>query len=175
MPRFQYGINLNAEWNGFDLAVFFQGIGKCDWYPSAEAFSFWGPFARPYSTFIPKDFLEDCWSESNPNAYFPAPRGYAAGGSNTDKRPLGAVNDRYLQNIGYLRLKNLTFGYTLPERITKRASISKLRFYFTGENLFYWAPGLHGKYVDPEMAMTGGALKLYPWQKSFLFGIDITL
>ena len=174
-PRYNFGINLNASWMGIDLSMFFQGIGKCDWYPGSEAYSFWGPYARPYSTFIPRDFLADCWSEDNPNAYFPRPRGYSAGGSNVDKRPLGAVNDRYLQNIGYVRLKNLTFGYTLPEKWTKKVSISKLRIYFTGENLFYLAPGLHGKYVDPEMAMTGGDLKLYPWQKSFLFGIDLTL
>jgi hypothetical protein len=90
-------------------------------------------------------------------------------------RPLGVVNDRYLQNIGYLRLKNLTFGYTLPEKLTKKISIAKLRLYFTGENLFYWAPGLHGKYVDPEMAMTNGNMRIYPWQKSYVFGLDITL
>ena len=171
-PRYNYGINLNAGWNGFDLAVFFQGIGHMDWYPGADARAFWGPYARPYMTFIPKDFLNDCWSEENPNAYYPRPRGYIAMNAN---RPLGVVNDRYLQNIGYLRLKNLTFGYTLPQRITRKASIDKLRIYFTGENLFYLAPGLHGKYVDPEMAMTGGNLRLYPWQKSFVFGIDITL
>ena len=171
-PRYNYGINLNGAWNGFDLAVFFQGIGHMDWYPGADARAFWGPYARPYMTFIPKDFLNDCWSEENPNAYYPRPRGYIAMNAN---RPLGVVNDRYLQNIGYLRLKNLTFGYTLPQKITRKASIDKLRIYFSGENLFYLAPGLHGKYVDPEMAMTGGNLRLYPWQKSFVFGIDITL
>ena len=171
-PRYNYGVNLNASWFGFDLAVFFQGIGKMDWYPAADARNFWGPYARPYMTFIPKDFLNDCWSEENPNAFFPRPRGYIAMNAN---RPLGVVNDRYLQNIGYLRLKNLTFGYTLPENLTRKISISKLRLYFTGENLFYWAPGLHGKYVDPEMAMTGGNMRIYPWQKSYVFGIDITL
>ena len=171
-PRYNYGVNLNAAWNGFDLAVFFQGIGKMDWYPAGDARSFWFLYARPYQTFFPRDFLDDCWSEDNPDAYYPRPRGYVAMNAN---RPLGVTNDRYLQNIGYLRLKNLTFGYTLPDRLTKKASISKLRLYFTGENLFYWAPGLHGKFVDPEMAMTGGQMRLYPWQKSFIFGIDITL
>ncbi len=171
-PRYNYGLNLNASWFGFDLAVFFQGIGHMDWYPAADARSFWFLYARPYQTFIPRDFLDDCWSEENPDAYFPRPRGYVAMNAN---RPLGVANDRYLQNIGYLRLKNLTFGYTLPENLTKKISISKLRLYFSGENLFYFAPGLHGKFVDPEMAMTGGNLRLYPWQKSFVFGIDITL
>ncbi len=171
-PRYNYGVNLNASWNGFDLAVFFQGIGKMDWYPAGDARSFWFLYARPYQTFFPRDFLDDCWSEDNPDAYYPRPRGYVAMNAT---RPLGVTNDRYLQNIGYLRLKNLTFGYTLPEKLTQKVSISKLRLYFTGENLFYWSPGLHGKFVDPEMAMTGGQMRLYPWQKSFIFGIDITL
>ena len=171
-PRYNYGVNLNAAWNGFDLSVFFQGIGHMDWYPAADARAFWFLYARPYQTFIPRDFLQDCWSEENPNAYYPRPRGYVA---MNDSRPLGVANDRYLQNIGYLRLKNLAFGYTLPENLTKKASIAKLRIYFSGENLFYLAPGLHSKYIDPEMAMTGGNLRLYPWQKSFTFGIDITL
>jgi len=177
-PRYNYGVNMNASWNGFDLAVFFQGIGHMDWYPAADARSFWFLYARPYQTFIPKDFLNECWYADennvpqNPDAYFPRARGYVA--MNTS-RPLGVANDRYLQNIGYLRLKNLTFGYTLPENITRKATIAKLRIYFSGENLFYIAPGLHSKYIDPEMAMTGGNLRLYPWQKSFTFGIDITL
>ena len=171
-PRFNYGVNFNASWYGFDFAVFFQGIGKMDWYPPAGFRSFWFLYDRPYQTFIPKDFLSDCWSEENPNAYYPRPHGYV---SMSASRPLGVNNSMYLQNIGYLRLKNLTFGYTLPENLTKKVFIPKLRVYFTGENLFYWAPGLHGKYVDPEMAQTGGTGRIYPWQKSFIFGIDITL
>ena len=171
-PRYNYGVNLNASWFGFDLAVFFQGIGHMDWYPPAGFRSFWFLYDRPYQTFIPRDFLADCWSEENPDAYYPRPHGYVSMNAN---RPLGVANDLYLQNIGYLRLKNLTFGYTLPENLTKKIAIPKLRVYFTGENLFYWAPGLHGKYVDPEMAQTGGTGRIYPWQKSFIFGIDITL
>ncbi len=171
-PRYNYGLNMNASWNGFDLGVFFQGIGHMDWYPPAGFRSFWFLYDRPYQTFVPRDFLADCWSEENPNAYYPRPHGYV---SMNDSRPLGVNNDRYLQNIGYLRLKNLTFGYTLPDKLTKKVSIQKLRFYFTGENLFYWAPGLHGKYVDPELAQTGGTGRVYPWQKNFIFGIDITL
>jgi len=171
-PRYNYGINLNASWNGFDFAVFFQGIGHMDWYPPAGFRSFWFLYDRPYQVFIPRNFLDDCWSEENPNAYYPRPHGYV---SMSASRPLGVENTRYLQNIGYLRLKNLTFGYTLPERLTKKISIQQLRVYFTGENLFYLAPGLHGKFVDPEMAQTGGTGRVYPWQKSFCFGIDITL
>jgi len=171
-PRYNYGVNLNASWNGFDFSVFFQGIGRMDWYPPAGFRSFWFLYDRPYQTFIPRNFLDDCWSEENPNAYYPRPHGYVSMNAN---RPLGVTNDRYLQNIGFLRLKNLTFGYTLPENLTKKFSVQKLRIYFTGENLFYYAPGLHGDFVDPEMAQTGGTGRIYPWQKSFNIGIDITL
>lgn len=169
-PRYNYGINLGFNWLGFDFSVFLQGIGHMDWYPSADARSFWGPYARPYMTYIPKGFMNDVWSEENPDAYFPRPRGYVAINSG---RELSSVNDRYLQNIGYCRLKNLTFGYTLPQALTQKINIDGIRVYFTGENLAYLS-GLHSKYIDPEQAQTNGNLRIYPWQKTFMFGIDIT-
>ena len=172
-PRYNFGINLGASYAGFDLALFFQGIGHMDWYPQMEVRQFWSLYARPFATFIPRDFQNMYWTEENPNAYFPRPRGYVAGVK--AGRELTETNDRYLQNIGYLRLKNLTFGYTLPAKLTKKASIERLRFYFTAENLFYWAPGLHCDYIDPEMAQTNGNLRIYPWQKTIMFGVDITL
>ena len=122
-------------------------------------------------TFIPKDFHTLYWTEENPDAYFPRPRGYIA--MNTE-RSLGAINTKYLQNIGYCRLKNLTLGYSLPSKWMKKANMDGVRLYFTGENLAYWAPGLHSDYIDPEMAMTNGNLRIYPWQKTFMFGVDIT-
>ena len=172
-PRYNFGINLGASYMGFDLAVFFQGIGHMDWYPQMEVRQFWSLYARPFATFIPRDFQNMYWTEENPDAYFPRPRGYVAGVR--AGRELTETNDRYLQNIGYLRLKNLTFGYTLPEKLTKKAGIERLRIYFTGENLFYWAPGLHCDYIDPEMAQTNGNLRIYPWQKTIMFGVDVTL
>ncbi len=170
-PRYQYGMNLGFNWYGFDFSIFFQGIAKIDWYPGADARSFWGPYARPYMTFIPKDFHTMYWTEENPDAYFPRPRGYIA--MNTE-RSLGAVNTKYLQNIGYCRLKNLTVAYSLPSKWMKKANMDAVRVYFSGENLHYWAPGLHSDYIDPEMAMTNGNLRVYPWQKTFMFGVDIT-
>lgn len=171
-PRYQYGINLGASWLGFDFSIFFQGVGHMDWYPNPEAELFWGPYSRPYATFIPADFMSKMWSEDNPNSYFPRPRGYIAMKTN---RTLGATNDRYLQNIGYCRLKNLTFGYTIPEKLMKKAKISQLRVFFSGENLAYMSQLKRStKYIDPEQAATGGNLSVYPWQKTFMFGIDLT-
>ena len=172
-PRYQYGANLAFQWCGFDFSIFFQGIGRMDWYPASEAELFWGPFNRPYATFLPKNFLEKCWSEDNPDAYFPRPRAYVAFDNlNNQCRELTAKNDRYLQNIGYCRLKNLTVGYTLPKNLTRKVGIDMLRVYFSGENLAYWS-GIKTDYIDPEQARRGGDLKVYPWQKTFTFGINV--
>ena len=174
-PRFLYGLNLNASWYGFDLSVFFQGVGRQNWYPPGDAGIFWGTYSRPYQSFLPKDFMDMCWTEENPNpdAYFPRARAYV---STKSDRELGAVNDRYLQNIGYCRLKNLTLGYTLPEKWTKKITIDSIRLYFTGENLWYFSPLKKvNRYIDPEEAAVGHERVLqYRWQKSFMFGIDIT-
>ena len=172
-PRYNFGINLGGSWSGIDMSVFLQGIGHMDWYPATEVRQFWSLYARPFATFIPKDFQTMYWTEENPDGYLPRARGYVAGvGAG---RELTETNDRYLQNIGYLRVKNLTFGYTLPEKVTRKIGVDRLRVYFTGEDLFFWAPGLHSKYIDPEMAQTGGNLRIYPWQKKLMFGVDITL
>ena len=140
-----------------------------DWYPPSNCMAFWGPYARPYASLIPKDFHTMYWTEDNPDAYYPRPRGYIALG---DNRALTVANDRYLQNIGYCRLKNVTIGYSLPQKWMKKIKADGIRIYFTGENLAYLS-GLKSDYIDPELAMTGGELRVYPWQKTFIFGIDI--
>ena len=169
-PRYQYGATLGFNWAGVDFSIFIQGVGRQDWYPGNDARYFWGLYARPFASWIQKDFADQIWSEDNPDAYFPRPRSYAAYGKND---MLGTVNDRYLQNLGYCRLKNLTIGYTLPKKVTDKIKMESLRIYFSGENLAYIAPGLHCDYMDPEMAMVGGKCHIYPWQKTFMFGIDI--
>ena len=171
-PRYQYGATVGFNWYGIDFSLFLQGVGRQDWYPSVDCRYFWGPYCRPFSCWIQKDFLDRCWSPENPDAYFPRPRAYVAGvGAG---RELTTVNDRYLQNLGYLRVKNVTVGYTLPHQWTDKISIESIRIYFSGENLAYAAPGFHCDYMDPEQAAkTSGKKPVYPWQKTFMFGIDI--
>ena len=173
-PRYSYGFNLGADWNGLDLSVFLQGVGRQHWYPGTGARAFWGPYTRPYATFIPNGFMDDVWSEENPNAYYPRPRGYIALREN---RSLGAINDRYLQNIAYLRLKNLTFGYSLPQSVLSKVYVERLRIYFSGENLLTFSK-LKSKYIDPEQAAAedggNGNARMYGWSKTFSFGVDVT-
>ncbi len=173
LPRYSYSFRLDASYRGFDFSAFFQGVGKCDWFPTTYAYDFWGPYSFPSLSFIHKDFMDNCWSEDNPGGYFPRPRGYQSysGGS------LSVPTDRYLQNAAYLRLKNLTIGYTLPLKSTK--IFQSIRVYFTGENLWYTSPmKKYSKTVDPELANTSGTYNSgsgvgYGYSKSFSFGVDV--
>lgn len=164
-PRYLYSLKGDFNWNNIDFNIFFQGVGQCDWYPDANCVYFWSVYSYRRPTFIPEGFGANCWSEENPNAYFPRRRAQLVKNSVT--------NDRYLQNAAYLRLKNLAIGYTIP---FKTDFIKKCRVYFNGENLAYWSPMKKNcTTVDPEVATTSAYGDcLYPYAKTFSFGVDIT-
>lgn len=113
-----------------------------------------------------KDHL-DYWREDNPNAYYPAPR---FGGSSKNRQ----VQTRYLQNAAYIRLKNIQLGYTLPQQITEKAKISKLRVYVSADNLLTFSQ--IGGMFDPENLNSnydGSAGKAYPLQKVISVGLNV--
>ena len=170
-PRYNYALKTDFSWAGLDISIFFQGVGHADWAPSYYSSYFWGPYSYHRPTFIPKDFEKLCWDPAegadNSNAYYPRMRGRVAHNYKT--------NDYYLQNAAYLRLKNLTVGYTLP--LKPNNILEKVRFYFSGENLFYLSPLTKvSRYVDPEVASAGSNTRdmTYPYSKTFSFGVDIT-
>lgn len=169
-PRYNYGFGINLSYFGFDFAINFQGVGKCDLYPNAEMEKFWGPWGRVNSAFLPKDIALKAWSEDNPDGYFPQlERGGAA---YLDRAQIKTVNDRYLQNLAYIRLKNLSFGYTLPQKWTSKVKIERLRIYVAGDNLWYFSP-FKTKYIDPEQAMAAKDARIYPFSKTFTFGVNL--
>lgn len=135
-PRYTFSANLGADWNGFFFSVFFQGVGKQNWWPGFDNALFWGQYNRPYNN-IPKSMLNEIWSEENPNTYFPRYRGYVA---LQGTRELSVVQTRYLQNVAYLRLKNLRMGYNLPKNILRPLKMQAGRIYLSGENIYSWSP-----------------------------------
>lgn len=156
LPHYNYSFRFDFSWYNFDLQIFFQGVGKRDWYPTPNnedvygSTRFWNLYSYPVMTFIAKDYKDNVWTEDNPNGYFPRLRPIQSYGGG----PLAQNNDRYLQNVAYLRLKNLTFGYTVP---FKKSIVSSLRVYVAAENLCYFSPlKKHSKYVDPEIAVASG-------------------
>lgn len=155
-PRYTYSLNMSLEHKGFDFNLMLQGVGSRSIVNDHE-------YVIYNSTWtIPWDISYDYWSEDNRNAHLPR--------INPDMNysDVGAF-DRIVWNTSYLRVKNLSFGYTIPPRFTKRADISSLRIFFSGDNLLTFKKCV--KYFDPEMSSQNGI----PLMRSFSFGINITL
>jgi hypothetical protein len=180
-PRYQYSFTLSAEWNGFFFSAFFHGVGKQDWYPGRET-AFWGQYNRGYNQ-VPAWHLGNYWTEDNRDAYLPRYAQYNGTLGYTNYVP----NDRYLQRVSYLRLKNLQVGYTLPTMWISKVGLKNARVYLSGENLTSWSP-LYKRaknFMDVSTA-TGttdsdlnsgynqGAGNGYPLLKTISFGVSLT-
>lgn len=172
--RFPYSIDLRFQYGGFDLNVFFQGVGKRDFYPSREAAHFWGFYNR-WNNPVYEHIAGNYWTPENPNAYFPRPRAYMALNEN---RPLGVKQTRYLQNAAYLRMKTLALGYSLPAKLTQKTGISGARVFFSGQNLITWTS--LSKAFDPEAIsdeVDSGTFNgdgfVYPVQRVLTAGVEI--
>ncbi|MDR5591086.1 TonB-dependent receptor [Christiangramia sp. SM2212] len=188
MPQFPFGFNINASWKNFDLNVIGQGVAKQDWYPNGPLY--WATFHRPYTSFIRKDLLNKVWDPAHandPNRIYPQrQRAYSA---LSNGRMSYNYNDHFLENIGYLRIKNLTVGYTIPPTLTKKINIKRLRFFVSGENIFTWTFGGLTKYLDPEevgahvsysnpngvSGRSATNTQLYPMGKTYSAGVQINL
>ena len=180
-PRYQYSFTLGADWNGFFFSAFFYGVGRQDWYPGTES-TFWGQYNRAYNQ-MPAWHLGNYWTEDNTGAYLPRYVQYNGALGYTNYVP----NDRYLQRISFLRLKNLQIGYTLPETWISRVGLKNARVYLSGENLASWSPlyKLTKDFMDVSSAVANsdsdilssynqGAGNAYPILKTLSFGISLT-
>ena len=176
-PRYNYGLTFGFDYAGFDFSMFFQGVGKRQYYFPSTNWAFWGLYSQPMLTYLQKGLYESAWTPENKDAYFPRPVAYYA---YTSQAPLYYANTRYLQNVRYLRLKNVSVGYSLPQNLTRKVGMDKVRVYFTGENMAYWSPlKKYSVYIDPESVAAKTSGTTYervwiPWSKTMLFGIDIT-
>jgi TonB-linked SusC/RagA family outer membrane protein len=162
--RLPYSFELNVTWKGFDLRAFFQGVGKRDWYAGHNHHDFWGVYGNPWATPIAAN--RDHWTPENPNARWPRLKPYIA-----ENKELALPQTGYLQNAAYLRLKNLTIGYTLPASLTQWLHIDKLRFYFSAENAFTFHH-IEVSGVDPEL-LTGSGEGVYPLHKTYSLGLNL--
>ena len=159
-PGFEYGINASATWKGFDLSLIGQGVADKKYYTTD-----WGvqPFMQGSSP--NKDYIKHMWTEENPYGA-KHPKLYwqdMGGGKNT--RP----NSYYLKDASFFRLKNVTLGYTLPRVWTEKANISKVRIYFSGDNLLTLTPY---KGLDPERNGNGRDA-IYPQNRIYSFGLNV--
>jgi len=187
-PRFQFGTNVTMEWAGVDFSFFIQGIGRRQYYPTY--YLFWGPYQQPYANTY--DHLLDHYRASDDDpalmaqhsqAYIDA--GLANANTENPEYPhlqawladyrvnngLAIPQTKYLLNAAYARLKNVTLGYTLPQELTQRVRIDRLRFYVSGENLFEVSE--IKDFIDPEAIEQSFGGYAYPFQRRYAFGVNV--
>ena len=159
-PRGNFGVTGNAGWKNFSLSIFFQGVLKYDYWPPNDNWNAFYPFNAGHVEWY---YITDTWSETNRNAYFPAP--HIATNTKQNVQP----QSRYVQNGAYVRLKNLTLAYELPSVVTSRIGLSNAQVYFAGMNL--WEYTKMRKPLDPEVRPT--LTQEYYKQRIYSIGVRI--
>lgn len=160
-PRLSFGFKAGLEWKGIDFNAFFQGIGKQKVLRSGNFYAPWVVnYVRQNKTFMGK-----MWSPENPNAE------YAISSRDQNFNKWNYENkDVSVQNNKYIRLKSLVIGYTLPQAWTTKAGLSKLRVYFSGDDLWEWTKVKDG--YDPEYGEASN--NTFPFSRQLTFGLDLT-
>ena len=166
-PRYRFSFNLGGSWKGFDIRAQFEGVGKRDLWLGNEVF--WG-FSGIWNGAVNDYHVDNMWTPENTNAYYPV-----ATFSGRSRQ----TQTKYLQDASYIRLRDLTIGYTLPQSWLKPLGVSQLKVFVSGQNL--WEATDFYKYVDPDMTGSakangefGGDMKAYPFCRSYSFGVNLT-
>ena len=158
-PDWNFGFNFNADWKGFDFNMFLQGVAGADIFDATYRTDV---TAGNYPT-----YMLNRWTGEGTSNKYPILRA----GDNTNWQ----VSDLYIVDGSYLRLKNISLGYTLPRNLTRQISIERLRFFVMAENLVTWT-----KYwgFDPEISSGGKSLGIdkgvYPQARIWTVGLNLT-
>jgi hypothetical protein len=168
-PRYSFGLDISSDWKGFDFRIFFQGIGKRDYWQGSNMFfggsrgTIWDivAFEEHKEYFRPADTENPLGA--NVNSYYPRP---LFNNKNTEWQT------RYLQNAAYIRLKNVQLGYTIPPNISQKIHLQKCRLYVSGENL--WTATKLSSIFDPETIDGGSGGNVYPLSKVYSVGMSLT-
>ena len=160
-PRYSFGVNTSIAYKNLRLTAFFQGIGRADYSPDNGNWTWFYPFNAGH---VENYFITDTWTENNREAYFPA-----AHISTSDKKNV-QTQSRYLQKAGYLRAKNITLSYTLPQSLLSKIGMSQAQVFISGMNLFEYSK--IRKPLDPETIQT--QVIEYPMQRIGTLGINVS-
>lgn len=163
-PRFRFGLNIGGEYKGLDFSIFFQGVGKRDYW--LDGMGFWGQAGNLWASTAYETHFDYFRPEGDPlganlDAYYPRPR--FDNGQNRNRQ------SKYLQDASYIRLKNVQIGYTLPQHITRKAAIERLRVFFSADNI--WTGTRLIENYDPE-ALSNNLI--YPLSFTLSCGINLT-
>lgn len=162
LPKVTYNLGFNFDYKGFDLGLIFQGVGGVKVF-NAYKFTTYNAALQGYN--LDKRVL-DAWSEKNTGANIPRIS------TKDNNHNFSNTSSWYLENGNYLRLKNLSLGYTLSNEVVPFLDTKNLRVYMSVENLFTIT-----KYtgMDPEVGGKGMDVGAYPLSRTFSFGLSLTL
>lgn len=167
IPRYTFGFQLQGEWNGFDLSANFAGAAGFKLYFLEKGYnSTLLQKAQSFSLDVADNhYFYDPGNPNDPRTNVNAK--YPRITQNTQNNSIRTTSDYYLFNGDYLKVKNLTLGYTLPKRLTNKINAEKIRLYVSGENLLTFTsfPG-----VDPEQ----GTQPRYQPAKHYAIGINVS-
>lgn len=186
--RYRFGFTLDLNWKNFDFSMFLQGVAKQDYYP--RHYLYWGPYQQPYANVYPwnldyyratadndaqramhsASYIKAGLADANTNSQFPVLQSWLA--DNNYGTGLDIAQTKYLLNAAYLRVKNLTIGYSIPSTMLKSFGFKRLRVFFSGENLYEFSA--IKKYMDPESISDGYGWE-YPYQRKYSFGVNVDL
>ena len=157
--RYNYGANGFAGWKGLNLSFILQGVAKRDAWIGGDIMF---PHAGQFSTFFAHQL--DYWTPENKNAYYGRIYQNAQESHGANQR----VQTKFLQNAAYMRVKNITLAYSLPQTMISKINLKGVRVFYSGEDLFTISKLIPG--IDPEdLSWT------YPHYKTHSLGLSITL
>lgn len=169
-PKIQFSFNFGAEWKGFDINFIFQGAGKRTVWrtDNNNNADIWKIPQRAVYQNGSNHWVGNVWSLDNPDGRYP---------SLTNQRDINNYNYQCsswsVEDGSYLRLKNVTLGYTMPQNIVDRTKvISNVRFYITGTDLWE-VSHIHDGW-DPEASRKISNASRYPFLRTWTFGANIT-
>ena len=162
-PDFSYGLSFNAAYKNFDINIFAQGVAGNELFNAVKrtTYSASGPSYNKLSGIL------DAWSPENPGGKVPII-------STSDANGNFNASDFYVEDGSYVRLRNLTIGYTFPKAISDKFKTGAIRVYATSNNLFTIT-----KYsgFDPEIGMDNNGLDVgrYPQARTYMLGLSLSL
>ena len=169
-PKIQFSFNFGADWKGFDINVIFQGASKRTVWRSESnnGPDSWSIPMRAVYMNSDNHFVGNIWSEDNPGGRYP---------SLTNQSDINNYNYQCsswsVHDGSYLRLKNITLGYTLPKHLIERTRVlSNLRVYVTGTDLWEWSK-INDAW-DPESKRTVSNSARYPFLRTVTFGLNLS-
>ena len=162
VPTFTYGVNLNLEYKGFNLSVMGQGVQGTSVYLDMEASQIF------FNNSVPRNWQKDNWDTNNQDGKYPKLWDVS------DPKYIyntSTMSSFWLYSADYFRVKNITFGYSLPKSVLEKLKMDRVNFFISGDNMFTIMEETRRKDFDPERGSGRGSQLT---MKTFTVGVNLS-